>query len=251
MAIRISWDKYEVAIILAAGVKVIRKELHRNDAISQVSKILRHKAVIQGVEIDSIFRNENGISMQISKIIALLNGKESGLARTKLFNELTELYFSDFNSFFKILTEAKDIVNISNYCNNTFLENINNLAPPVLKEDKCLPKHTWEYEDIALIIDLYIFGQIHSDDEYLLEIQKTSEFLKMRIQNKGINSNIKFIDVIDITQIIHHIGDYYKHGSISESILDFKETLDTAKNNLVKVLLDASEIKINLKYGQG
>ncbi len=65
MAIRIPWDEHEEAILLDACLAVIGNKTSRADAILKVSNTLREKAVRNGIVIDSIYCNENGISMQI------------------------------------------------------------------------------------------------------------------------------------------------------------------------------------------
>lgn len=66
MAIRIPWDKYEAALLLEYCIKIENRELTRVEAISIVSQILRSRATRNGKKIDDIFRNENGIGMQLS-----------------------------------------------------------------------------------------------------------------------------------------------------------------------------------------
>lgn len=66
MAIRISWDKYEAAILLDACIKVDNNEKTRCEAITMVSKELRNRANTRGIVIDDIYRNENGIGMQMN-----------------------------------------------------------------------------------------------------------------------------------------------------------------------------------------
>ena len=63
VANRIPWDKYEVVILIDASIKVINKEITKQDAVKKVSLMLRTKAATSGIIIDNIFRNENGISM--------------------------------------------------------------------------------------------------------------------------------------------------------------------------------------------
>lgn len=72
MAIRISWDKYEAAILLYACINVLNKEISRNDAVKMVSDKLRARALKNGIEIDDKFRNTNGIALQMSAMMSLL-----------------------------------------------------------------------------------------------------------------------------------------------------------------------------------
>ena len=95
MAIRIPWDKYESAVLLDACLRVEQGVISRSSAITYVSNTLRKRAISNGLEIDDIFRNENGISMQFSAMANCLHHKSAGLTISKLFRETVELYESD------------------------------------------------------------------------------------------------------------------------------------------------------------
>ena len=78
MAVRIPWDKYETAILLDAGLQVKRGEVSRKTAVKTVSALLRERAICKGIEIDEVFRNENGISMQLSALMTAFDKKDGG-----------------------------------------------------------------------------------------------------------------------------------------------------------------------------
>ena len=108
MAIRILWDEYEAAILLDACLAVIDNRISRADAVIKVSEKLREKAIKNGYTIDSVFRNENGISMQMSIMIALIFETSSGLhGASKMFIDIVQLYKNNPDKFQKILEEAK------------------------------------------------------------------------------------------------------------------------------------------------
>ena len=93
MALRISWDKQETAILIDAYLRVKNGELSQQNAVKEVSALLRRRAILSGVEIDEIFRNENGISMQMKIVGGLVDEKPSGLhSTTKMFTEMVALY---------------------------------------------------------------------------------------------------------------------------------------------------------------
>lgn len=68
MAIRIPWDEYETAILISACADYNAGRCTKKEAIKDVSQTLRKRAEENGIEIDDVFRNENGITMQF-KII--------------------------------------------------------------------------------------------------------------------------------------------------------------------------------------
>lgn len=108
MAVRIPWDEQEVAVLIDAYVRVRENKISRQDAITEVSEFLRERAVRSGMEIDDIFRNENGIGMQYTIISGLMEEKDSGLHHpSKLFEDMVRLYKTDKNAFESILSQAK------------------------------------------------------------------------------------------------------------------------------------------------
>lgn len=161
MAIRIPWDKYEVAILIDASIKVINNEKERKIAIKEVSQKLRQKAINIGIIIDDIYRNENGISMQMNIIISLIQNKTSGLHNaSKLFTEVVNLYHSDIIEFQELLKEANNLSDVSLQNNDTktyslpinsvkLEKSIDNIIPTKIKIiDKEIEVTSW--------IDLYI-----------------------------------------------------------------------------------------------
>lgn len=122
MAVRIPWDKYEAAILLDASLKVIQKKIKRNDAIRQVSYMLRQKAINKGIVIDSVYRNGNGISMQMNIMTALIENKPYGLHKaSKIFLEIIDLYRTDYESYQYLLREAKQMVDTSSNLKEDFM----------------------------------------------------------------------------------------------------------------------------------
>lgn len=110
MAVHMPWDKYETALLIDACCKYNENRISRMEAISYVSKTLRERACSKGIEIDDIFRNENGISMQFTIMNALLLHQKSGLHNaSKLFIEMAAMYEEDKDGFEKILQEARVI----------------------------------------------------------------------------------------------------------------------------------------------
>ena len=59
------WDKYEAAILLEGLLASMKGELTRSDAIKSVSRDLRIMAFHRGMEVNEVYRNTNGISLQM------------------------------------------------------------------------------------------------------------------------------------------------------------------------------------------
>ncbi len=113
MAIRIPWDKYEAALLLDYCMKVESKVLSRTEAISTVSQILRNRAIRNGLVIDEVFRNENGIGMQLSSMRNCYLGKKQGLTISKLFYDIVALQKDDRETFQQILKEGSENMEVS------------------------------------------------------------------------------------------------------------------------------------------
>ena len=77
MALRIPWDIEEAVLMLDMLLKSIDGKLTRKEAIRQVSEKLRRRAINRGITIDDIFRNENGITFQMSAFGSCLYRKKN------------------------------------------------------------------------------------------------------------------------------------------------------------------------------
>lgn len=112
MAKRILWNDEEAALLLYALIEVREKRLDRKTAIREVSKTLRQFAVYRGMEIDDKFRNENGISLQMSALEYALTDGATGLPVKKDWcYRIVELYRNhprQFKSVLKRFAEMKD-----------------------------------------------------------------------------------------------------------------------------------------------
>lgn len=92
MAERIMWDKYEAAILLEAVLNVEANIESKPDAVERVSKQLRSMAKNRGFSIDDVYRNTNGISMQMAAMKATAFELESKMrSHSKVFCEIVAL----------------------------------------------------------------------------------------------------------------------------------------------------------------
>lgn len=108
MALRIPWNKYEVAILIDACDRYYQFGGDKSQIIKLVSKQLRLMAINGKIEIDDIYRNENGISMQFTIMSSLLQNSHCGLnGASKLFIEMADIFTKNKQEFDKILKEAK------------------------------------------------------------------------------------------------------------------------------------------------
>ncbi len=108
MAIRIPWDIREAAILLQALINVLNNKKGRKRAIAEVSQTLRKLAVRQGVSVDDKFRNENGITLQMSKLeYAFTDGKSGLRVQTGWYFDIVRLYREERGKYYGLLQEVK------------------------------------------------------------------------------------------------------------------------------------------------
>lgn len=110
MARQKQWDKYEAAILLDYYLRYLNNEMTRKEAIQTVSKRLRELAKINNVDIDGIYRNTDGITLQMHRMESAYKGQIVSLSATKLFIEIVELYKNDRKQFNSLLEETSKML---------------------------------------------------------------------------------------------------------------------------------------------
>lgn len=108
--VRILWDEQEVAVLMDYFIQYNTGIITRSEAVSKTSKELRERAKRNGIAIDDVFRNENGIAMQMSKVEDLFVGKKGRLSKApKIFEDIVDKYQNDRTAFDKILREVREV----------------------------------------------------------------------------------------------------------------------------------------------
>ena len=82
--IKINWNKYETALLVNTYEDVASGKLSRKEAISTLSQRLRYGMIIKGMEISPKYRNENGISMQLSVMEFYMTQGKQGMKNHKV-----------------------------------------------------------------------------------------------------------------------------------------------------------------------
>ncbi len=114
MAIHIEWDEFEIALLIEACEEVLGGVKRKAEAVRRLSSDLRRRAVSKGVTIDEVFRNENGISVQMQKMDYLLTHGEKGLpGASKLYAKMAEIRETNPQKFVEILKRAKEEIDMS------------------------------------------------------------------------------------------------------------------------------------------
>lgn len=104
------WDIYEAIILLDGYLESFQKKEPKRRIVKRISVELREMAVNRGVEIDDIYRNENGISYQIQSMESAYEGRKVYVPATKLFVETVDLYRNDREKYLELLKEAKSMI---------------------------------------------------------------------------------------------------------------------------------------------
>lgn len=107
---RIKWDEYEVALLVYYYCKIQDREISFEAATIELSERLRRKAVRKGLEIDSIYRNTNGMSMKLGNMQYLFTNGEKGLnCNSHMDREIYELYMNNKEKYQQLLKKALEM----------------------------------------------------------------------------------------------------------------------------------------------
>ena len=112
MAKRIPWDMSEAVIMLDGLVAACEGRMSRKNAIESVSSELRARAKKNGIEVDDVFRNVNGITLQMSTMEYILTDGARGIKKPsmpKLFQDAVAMYRYDRSTYEQLLREARNV----------------------------------------------------------------------------------------------------------------------------------------------
>ena len=106
MPAKILWTIEEAAVLLNALIQTLDGKIDRNTAVADVSEKLRKRAIDSGLDIDEIYRNTNGISLQMRSMEYILTDGLHGLNKpVKVFQEIVDLYKNDRARYNQLLKE--------------------------------------------------------------------------------------------------------------------------------------------------
>lgn len=109
MARQIPWDRYEVALLLDAYLRIQEEPQKEKDILVDLSKNLRKRAIHLGYTIDAVFRNENGMSLQYQRMKFLMTNSAHGFDGpiSRCFHEVVDIYKKDRDWYQMILNKAR------------------------------------------------------------------------------------------------------------------------------------------------
>lgn len=102
-----AWNQYEAALLLDGYLQISFGE-NRKEVIEKISNRLRQMAIASGMKIDSIYRNVNGITLQMDRMRMAMTGQiDEGRKPNKVFLDIVSLYKNDRENYSQILSKAK------------------------------------------------------------------------------------------------------------------------------------------------
>ncbi len=108
MSVRITWNDYEIALLIETTLDTINNPQSYKNNVENLSNTLRQMAVVKGIDIDEKYRNCNGIILQMTKMRYLLtNGKEGLPGASNDFKRIVDLYFNDHQAYVTLCEESK------------------------------------------------------------------------------------------------------------------------------------------------
>lgn len=109
MARQLPWNRYEVALLLDAYLRIQEEPQKEKDILADLSKNLRKRAIHLGYTIDAGFRNENGMSLQYQRMKILMTNSAHGFDGpiSRCFHEVVDIYKKDRDWYQMILNKAR------------------------------------------------------------------------------------------------------------------------------------------------
>lgn len=207
-----SWDKYEAAILLEGLLASIKGELTRSDAIKAVSRDLRAMALHRGMEVDEVYRNKNGISLQMKSMESAYLGHTVFKPATKLFADVAGLYHESYDKYQKLLNEARAMIGNRKTVEDDFMRYLAERMSPAQLSD--LYRCYSEIETFCLKIKVLKNPLFETTDfETIKKVQRTIEQNKIfRITRRR-----------QINKIVDAGRHYYNY--IKEELFDILERI--------------------------
>lgn len=101
------WSIYEAVILLDGYLESLKKEQPRLRIIKRISRDLIQMVINQGMKIDEVYRNKNGISYQLQSMESAYQGHKVYICATNLFVDTVSIYNNDRNKYNELLETAK------------------------------------------------------------------------------------------------------------------------------------------------
>ena len=189
------WDIYEAVVLLEGYLETLQGNQPKVRIIRRISVDLRRMAISRGIDIDDVYRNENGISYQIQSMASAYKGEKIYVPATKLFETAVTLYRTNASKYLKILEEAKSMIAAKQNNRDAFLA----WAAATLPAQRCkwIEENILKMERLAVALNL-ISGSIFEitnsailESIYVAATKNKFFLVKNRKLIKNINEDFK------------------------------------------------------------
>lgn len=154
--LNIGWNKYEVVLLIDAYQRCLQDEWSRKDAVAILSKRLRARMQRLGSAVNETYRNENGISMQMSAIEYLFTDGQKGISHAStLFREVFKLFNEERSSYDETLKIAEFMYPIEPQLSNNHFEQVPNIKANSIREGSICGLKLPDGETIAVKLERY------------------------------------------------------------------------------------------------
>lgn len=228
MARQVPFTEHEAALLLDAYLTTIEGTASRSEAIRTCSDGLRRMAIHNGMVIDDVYRNVNGITFQMASMESAYQGRTIMKPATRLFSSIVEMYRNHRSQYDELLKEARLMAGVDKKNNETlFVDWLSKkVSPAQLSELYIALQEIEKQANKSRIIktSLYesvndrLYKKIKSDLEKS-KIFKFQHKRQMGVINAALNHLIQFAEEYQ------HAADEARPDTISQETYDEKKAL--------------------------
>ena len=181
MARQVPFTEHEAALLLDAYLTTIEGTASRSEAIRSCSAGLRRMAINNGIVIDDVYRNVNGITFQMASMESAYQGRTMMKPATRLFSSMVEMYRSNREQYDEILKEARLMVGADKKNNETlFIDWLSKkVSPAQLSELYIALQEIEKQAKKSRIIKASLYEDID------IRLYKRVKFLNFSIRGRG------------------------------------------------------------------
>lgn len=239
MAKRITWSKYEIALLFMVYERIANGSNFIEQS-SWLSGALRRLASIEGIAVDETFRNINGINMQLNNVQYLFTNGEKGLSgASRAFRNMYEIYINNHDEFEDILNEATKMLE----------QDCEIIAPsPTISITNSTASHkpvkriSWDKYESALLFKAY--ENIASGENFMIEAAELSNTLRQYAVNSGIEIDDTYRNVNGMNMHLAQVQYLFTEGrkglpSSSKSIREMYKLYQSNYKKYLSILKEA------------
>lgn len=242
------WDIFEAVVLLDGYLEAQQANQSKTQIVRHISADLRQMAANRGIEIDDIYRNENGISYQIQSMDSAYKGKKVYVPATRLFEETVRMFRCEGNHPWRHVKESCSCYpkTVQRGASSVYFPVVHSslVIPPYADKLNAKIEQSKAFEDCMTIInDEEPEDRIDTIKKKLskwvekiaLEIGAPADEIEKILSNKWLDLNS---GKVDVTSIQYRVEEYIalsgEIGTPAESGLgDFsREEMDISEYNI-------------------